>query len=166
MFGKQPPPDHYGVLGVQRSASAQQITSAYRRLVRSLHPDAGPEDPAAAENLAAVLAAYDTLRDPGRRAAYDAGQSGPTSRAAAGQPVPVRVTRRTRTSSARSAPPSRAQREASGLPDAPEGLFFPLISASSRIDHRFADLPLGWEERDFLRRVMRQWLRRTDSWWP
>ncbi len=74
MPGQQPRRDHYAVLGVPRSASAAQITSAYRKLVRSLHPDARPEDPAAAEDLADVLAAYDTLRDEGRRAAYDAGR--------------------------------------------------------------------------------------------
>ncbi|MEV5320356.1 J domain-containing protein, partial [Streptomyces sp. NPDC052687] len=69
MPGKRPPRDHYAVLGVPRSASAREITVAYRRLVRALHPDTAPRDPAVPDDLAAVLAAYDTLRDPGRRAA-------------------------------------------------------------------------------------------------
>ncbi|MEU7838349.1 J domain-containing protein [Nonomuraea sp. NPDC049129] len=40
--GKQPRRNPYGVLGVESSASAEQITSAYRRLVRVLHPDVRP----------------------------------------------------------------------------------------------------------------------------
>lgn len=63
---RRPRRDHYAVLGVPSSATAGQITSAYRRLVRSLHPDSRPEHPAAAQGLADVLAAYETLRDPGR----------------------------------------------------------------------------------------------------
>jgi curved DNA-binding protein CbpA len=164
MFGERPRRDYYAVLGVEHSASARQVTSAYRRLVRSLHPDARPEDPAAAEGLAEVLAAYDTLRDPARRAAYDAGRSGPAASANAGQPVPVRVTRRARTSPVRSASPSRARRETSSLLDAPEGLLFPLFTASSRIGPRFAVSGLEWEDRDFLGRVVRQWLRQTGPW--
>ncbi|MET9831378.1 J domain-containing protein [Streptomyces sp. NPDC006385] len=152
MPGQRPRRDHYAVLGVPRSASAQQVTSAYRRLVRSLHPDARPGGPAAAEDLADVLAAYDTLRDPERRAAYDAGRGSPTaSTSAAGRPVPVRVTRTS---------PSRGMRETSSLPDAPEGLVF---SVSLRVGSRFAE-PLGWDDRGFIARVLRQWLRQTDPW--
>lgn len=99
MPGKRPPRDHYAVLGVPRSASAREITVAYRRLVRALHPDTGPRGPAAPDDLADVLAAYDTLRDPRRRAAYDAARRAPAP--ARGRPVPVRVRR---TASARSSP--------------------------------------------------------------
>ncbi|MER6310038.1 J domain-containing protein [Streptomyces sp. NPDC001739] len=67
-----PQPDHYAVLGVQPSASARQITTAYRRLVRSLHPDTGPARPAAEQELAEVLTAYRVLHDPQSRARYDA----------------------------------------------------------------------------------------------
>ncbi|WP_274564683.1 J domain-containing protein [Streptomyces spiramyceticus] len=72
-------PDHYAVLGVEPSSSAGQITSAYRRLVRALHPDANPDGPAADRRFADVVAAYGTLHDPALRAAYDAqiGVSGP-----------------------------------------------------------------------------------------
>ncbi|QIJ61273.1 J domain-containing protein [Streptomyces sp. JB150] len=106
---KRPPRDHYAVLGVPRSASAREITVAYRRLVRALHPDTAPRerpdtaprDPAVPDDLAAVLAAYDTLRDPGRRAAYDAARRAPAPGATGGRPVPVRVRR---TASARPAP--------------------------------------------------------------
>ncbi|MEV3988217.1 J domain-containing protein [Streptomyces sp. NPDC049837] len=70
------PRDHYAVLGVEPMASAEQIASAYRGLVRALHPDAHPElddaeRSAARERLDDVVAAYGTLRDPARRAAYD-----------------------------------------------------------------------------------------------
>lgn len=67
-----PQPDHYAVLGVPPSASARQITTAYRRLVRSLHPDTGPTHPAAEQELAEVLTAYRVLHDPHSRASYDA----------------------------------------------------------------------------------------------
>ncbi|GAB7029678.1 J domain-containing protein [Streptomyces sp. NPDC021749] len=76
MPGPQPDhsavPDHYAVLGVPPSASARQITTAYRRLVRSLHPDTGPAGPAAEQELAEVLTAYRVLHDPRSRAGYDA----------------------------------------------------------------------------------------------
>ncbi|WP_461030285.1 J domain-containing protein, partial [Streptomyces sparsus] len=71
--------DHYAVLGVAPTASAAQITGAFRALVRALHPDVRPEHPPADERLARVVAAYDTLRDPERRAAYDAERRGATA---------------------------------------------------------------------------------------
>jgi curved DNA-binding protein CbpA len=88
--GEQPRRDHYTVLGVERTASAAQITSAYRRLMRVLHPDARPAGPAARERFAEVIDAYAVLRDPARRAAYDAetGRGAPRG----GRPVSVRVT--------------------------------------------------------------------------
>jgi curved DNA-binding protein CbpA len=63
-------PDPYDVLGVDPTASAERITSAYRRLVRELHPDTRTDE-AAEEALGRVLAAYATLRDPAARAALD-----------------------------------------------------------------------------------------------
>ena len=58
-------PDFYAILGVAPDASPAQIAHAYRRLIRTCHPD---PDPAV---LTAAAAAYATLRDPARRAAYD-----------------------------------------------------------------------------------------------
>jgi curved DNA-binding protein CbpA len=89
---KRPRRDHYTVLGVQPSASAREITSAYRRLVRTLHPDANPARPAARERLAEVVDAYATLHDPARRAAYDAEREHRTSGTLKGRPIKVRVT--------------------------------------------------------------------------
>lgn len=60
---------HYEVLGVARSAEADEIQRAYRRLARTAHPDSG-----GSQGLwLTIQSAYDTLRDPGRRAEYDRG---------------------------------------------------------------------------------------------
>jgi curved DNA-binding protein CbpA len=66
------PGDPYRVLGVSAGASQQDIARAYRRAVQHAHPDTRPGDPAAAAaRFQALTAAYDLLRDPGRRTAYD-----------------------------------------------------------------------------------------------
>ena len=63
--------DYYKVLGVSSSASDKEITKAYRKLARKLHPDANPEDAKAEERFKEVSAAYDVLGDGERRAQYD-----------------------------------------------------------------------------------------------
>lgn len=63
--------DPYLVLGLGPEASAAEISRAYRRAAWETHPDRHPEDPTAAERFNAVSDAYETLRDPNRRAAYD-----------------------------------------------------------------------------------------------
>jgi len=64
-------PDHYTILGVGRDASPSDVKKAYRRLSRKYHPDVNPDDPNAAEMMAAVNKAYEVLSDPARRAIYD-----------------------------------------------------------------------------------------------
>ncbi|MFD0370045.1 J domain-containing protein [Streptomyces sp. NPDC127114] len=64
-------PDHYAVLGVEPTASLEEITSAYRALLRALHPDAHPGRPVNTERLESVIAAYATLRDSRRRTEHD-----------------------------------------------------------------------------------------------
>ncbi|QGG96772.1 molecular chaperone DnaJ [Actinomarinicola tropica] len=63
--------DYYATLGVTESASAKEITSAYRKLARELHPDANPGDAAAEERFKEVSAAYDVVGDPEKRKEYD-----------------------------------------------------------------------------------------------
>ena len=82
------PPDHYARLGVQPSASAEEIRTAYRKKARETHPDHNPDDPEAAERFQAVRAAYQVLRDPDRRAAYDHARMAPQA------PEVLRVTQR------------------------------------------------------------------------
>lgn len=71
--------DPYIVLGVARKASAEEIARAYRRAARASHPDGGGGG--SAERFQAVLAAYDELRDPRRRAVYDRSHPPARSRA-------------------------------------------------------------------------------------
>lgn len=80
-------PDFYAVLGVPEDADAGQLQQAYRRLARTCHPDAAPDNPVATERFLVVSAAYGTLQDPARRAAYD-GQRRRTRAERPGSPAP------------------------------------------------------------------------------
>lgn len=63
--------DYYATLGVSSTAPAKEITSAYRKLARELHPDANPGDQAAEDRFKEVSAAYEVVGDPDKRAEYD-----------------------------------------------------------------------------------------------
>ncbi len=63
--------DLYELLGVARTATADEIKKAYRRLARELHPDVNQDDPEAEARFKEVATAYEVLSDPERRARYD-----------------------------------------------------------------------------------------------
>src|SRR5258705_12237552 len=62
--------DYYAILGVDRNASAEDIKKAYRKLARKYHPDVSKEKDAE-EKFKEMAEAYETLKDPEKRAAYD-----------------------------------------------------------------------------------------------
>jgi len=67
--------DYYKVLDVERTASAEEISKAYRKLARKFHPDLNQEDKNAKKRFQEVQQAYDCLNDPEKRKMYD--QFGP-----------------------------------------------------------------------------------------
>jgi len=62
--------DYYAALGVKRDASADEIRKAYRKLAHKYHPDVS-KDPQGEEKFKEVAEAYQTLKDPAKRKAYD-----------------------------------------------------------------------------------------------
>ena len=63
--------DPYQALGLGADASTADISRAYRRLARALHPDSQPGDVAAIDQFRAVSDAYELLSDPARRTEWD-----------------------------------------------------------------------------------------------
>jgi len=97
---RQPTEDLYGELGVERSATREEIAAAFRARARELHPDAHPAGAADEERFKRVTRAYGVLSDPVQRARYDAGllsvprpprtaQPAPTPSPAAAKRVPA-----------------------------------------------------------------------------
>ncbi len=66
--------DPYTVLGVARSATADDIKKAFRRLARTMHPDLHPSDAQAADRFKEINAAYGIIGDADKRAKFDRGE--------------------------------------------------------------------------------------------
>ena len=66
-----PKKDYYEILGVKKSASADDIRKAFRKLARKYHPDVNPGDKAAEEKFKALSEANEVLSDPKKRKIYD-----------------------------------------------------------------------------------------------
>jgi len=76
------PRDYYGMLGVRKDATPEELKRAYRKLARELHPDVNP-DPAAQDRFKEVTTAYEVLSDPEKRRIVDLGGD-PLSQAGGG----------------------------------------------------------------------------------
>ena len=63
--------DYYKILGVERTATADEIKRAYKKVAIKYHPDRNPGDKEAEEKFKQAAQAYDVLRDPDKRARYD-----------------------------------------------------------------------------------------------
>ncbi len=63
--------DFYEILGVSKTADEKELKSAFRKLAKQCHPDASPGDSAAEHKFKEINEAYEILKDPQRRAAYD-----------------------------------------------------------------------------------------------
>lgn len=63
--------DYYEILGVQRTANEQELKSAFRKAAKECHPDSNPGDKNAEQRFKELNEAYEALKDPQKRAAYD-----------------------------------------------------------------------------------------------
>src|SRR3954454_15910426 len=63
--------DYYGILGVKKSASSDDVRKAFRKLARKYHPDVNPNDKKAEEKFKEISEANDVLSDPKKRKIYD-----------------------------------------------------------------------------------------------
>jgi molecular chaperone DnaJ len=63
--------DYYEILGVAKSADADALKAAFRKLAKQYHPDANRDDPTAEAKFKEIAEAYEVLSDPQKRAAYD-----------------------------------------------------------------------------------------------
>src|SRR5271168_4463050 len=70
-MANNPKKDYYEILGVKKSASAEEIRKAFRKLARKYHPDVNPGDKSAEEKFKTLSEANDVLSEPKKRKIYD-----------------------------------------------------------------------------------------------
>ena len=72
--------DPYKTLGVEKTATEEDVRKAYKKLAKKHHPDLNPGDKEAEDRFKDISAAYSLLNDPEKRRAFDAGdrRDGPT----------------------------------------------------------------------------------------
>ncbi len=63
--------DYYDILGINKSAAADEIKKAYRKMAIKYHPDKNPDDPKAEESFKEAAEAYEILSNPDKKARYD-----------------------------------------------------------------------------------------------
>ena len=68
--------NYYEILGVEKTATKEEINEAYRKKARQYHPDLNRDDPNAAEKFKEVSAAFEVLNNPDKRLQYDRGGTG------------------------------------------------------------------------------------------
>ena len=84
--------DYYEILGVDKSAAADEIKKAYRKVAIKYHPDKNPDDPSAEEKFKEAAEAYEVLRDPEKKQRYDRfGHQGMNGGGFSGTSVAVRL---------------------------------------------------------------------------
>ena len=66
--------DPYAALGVAKTATQDEIRKAYKKIAKESHPDLNPGNAKAADRFKAAAAAHDLLKDPEKRARFDAGE--------------------------------------------------------------------------------------------
>ena len=69
--------DPYDVLGISKTASADEVKKAFRKLAKKYHPDQNTKDPKAKEKFAEANSAYEIVGDPEKRGQFDRGEIGP-----------------------------------------------------------------------------------------
>ena len=111
------PPIPTPTLGLSRSATAEDVRSAYRKLAKQYHPDMNPGDKAAEARFKAVSSANDLLSDPEKRARFDRGEIN-----AAGDPVYERTMHR----------PGAAPGAGRGVPPDMSAMFADLFARQTR----------------------------------
>src|SRR5579859_4652547 len=160
--------DLYLRLEVRADASREEIVRAYRRLAFSVHPDAHPDDPDAAERFRGIREAYEVLADRQQRAAYDRMRRPPRLPVVFTQPrthAPATVSFR---SGAQAGPGGTAWLRASvaDYPSSWTGKVPPLWAGPVRVDPTFPASPAaGWSAQqdaagdlfDMIAQIVRRW---------